>query len=320
MVVTRLSRSSTARRRRRPSGHGSASAMRSCSRAALQQEVEQTYPHRVRRSAAQRRFGLVGASPVIDRGSRVPTWAAWSTSSSSPASQRGSSPRVAGAGVVGRRQRREAARDDAAVCPVSSASSVMTTSVESPPRTRPRVSASGTKAWGGGPTVSTRRLVRAVPMPGEEHPATGTKVDLGFVAEPAGEVLRLGHDRPDDARRRVDEDLPLDGVRNHGENATTMCNLGLRRQSGICNHWVAQQPITEQEPALTTSASKDLIAVLQMTLDGRILNADGRSDWVDSWADGLELLPASTGSFSAQACSRDTSSSGRRCGRPGARG
>jgi dihydrofolate reductase len=28
-----------------------------------------------------------------------------------------------------------------------------------------------------------------------------------------------------------------------------------------------------------------------MTLDGRILDADGRSDWVDSWADGLELLP-----------------------------
>jgi dihydrofolate reductase len=28
-----------------------------------------------------------------------------------------------------------------------------------------------------------------------------------------------------------------------------------------------------------------------MTLDGRILDADGRSDWVDSWADALELLP-----------------------------
>jgi riboflavin biosynthesis pyrimidine reductase len=34
-----------------------------------------------------------------------------------------------------------------------------------------------------------------------------------------------------------------------------------------------------------------LIAVLQMTLDGRILDADGGSDWVDSWSDGLELLP-----------------------------
>ena len=41
-----------------------------------------------------------------------------------------------------------------------------------------------------------------------------------------------------------------------------------------------------------TSTSKNLIAVLQMTLDGRILDSDGRSDWVDSWADGLELLPA----------------------------
>src|SRR6478752_616488 len=28
-----------------------------------------------------------------------------------------------------------------------------------------------------------------------------------------------------------------------------------------------------------------------MTLDGRILDADGGSDWVDSWADGIELLP-----------------------------
>jgi dihydrofolate reductase len=34
-----------------------------------------------------------------------------------------------------------------------------------------------------------------------------------------------------------------------------------------------------------------LIAVLQMTIDGRILDAEGGSDWVDSWADGLGLLP-----------------------------
>jgi dihydrofolate reductase len=40
-----------------------------------------------------------------------------------------------------------------------------------------------------------------------------------------------------------------------------------------------------------TSNSKELIAVLQITLDGRILDTDGGSDWVDSWADGLELLP-----------------------------
>ena len=42
---------------------------------------------------------------------------------------------------------------------------------------------------------------------------------------------------------------------------------------------------------MTTSTSRDLIAVLQMTLDGRILDAAGGSGWVDSWADGLELLP-----------------------------
>jgi dihydrofolate reductase len=40
---------------------------------------------------------------------------------------------------------------------------------------------------------------------------------------------------------------------------------------------------------VTSSTSKRLIAVLQTTLDGRIL--DGASEWVDSWADGLELLP-----------------------------
>jgi dihydrofolate reductase len=40
---------------------------------------------------------------------------------------------------------------------------------------------------------------------------------------------------------------------------------------------------------MTTSTSKTLIAVLQTTLDGRIL--EGGSEWVDSWADGLELLP-----------------------------
>jgi riboflavin biosynthesis pyrimidine reductase len=46
---------------------------------------------------------------------------------------------------------------------------------------------------------------------------------------------------------------------------------------------------------LTTSTSRELIAVLQMTLDGRILDEDGGSDWVDSWADGLELLPPVSG-------------------------
>ena len=43
---------------------------------------------------------------------------------------------------------------------------------------------------------------------------------------------------------------------------------------------------------MTTPISKNLIAVLQMTVDGRILDSDGGSDWVDSWADGLELLPS----------------------------
>ena len=42
---------------------------------------------------------------------------------------------------------------------------------------------------------------------------------------------------------------------------------------------------------MTTSTSKKLIAVLQTTLDGFALDQEGAADWVDSWADGLEVLP-----------------------------
>jgi dihydrofolate reductase len=41
----------------------------------------------------------------------------------------------------------------------------------------------------------------------------------------------------------------------------------------------------------TTSTTRSLIAAMQVTLDGRILGAEDEVDWVDSWADGLELLP-----------------------------
>jgi riboflavin biosynthesis pyrimidine reductase len=59
----------------------------------------------------------------------------------------------------------------------------------------------------------------------------------------------------------------------------------------MCNYRLHNQLVGEKAKHVTTSTSRDLIAVLQMTLDGRILDADGGSDWVDSWADGLELLP-----------------------------
>jgi dihydrofolate reductase len=39
-----------------------------------------------------------------------------------------------------------------------------------------------------------------------------------------------------------------------------------------------------------TTSTRTLIAVLQTTLDGRILDGDGGVDWVDSWADGLGLV------------------------------
>lgn len=42
---------------------------------------------------------------------------------------------------------------------------------------------------------------------------------------------------------------------------------------------------------MTTAESRPFIAAMQVTLDGYSLGSDGNADWVDSWADGLELLP-----------------------------
>ena len=42
---------------------------------------------------------------------------------------------------------------------------------------------------------------------------------------------------------------------------------------------------------MATAATRPFIAAMQVTLDGYSLGPDGRADWVDSWADGLELLP-----------------------------
>jgi dihydrofolate reductase len=42
---------------------------------------------------------------------------------------------------------------------------------------------------------------------------------------------------------------------------------------------------------MTTTSSRPFIAAMQVTLDGYILGPEGEAEWVDSWADGLELLP-----------------------------
>jgi dihydrofolate reductase len=42
---------------------------------------------------------------------------------------------------------------------------------------------------------------------------------------------------------------------------------------------------------MTSTPSRPFIAAMQITLDGYILGPDGEADWVDSWADGLGLLP-----------------------------
>ena len=43
---------------------------------------------------------------------------------------------------------------------------------------------------------------------------------------------------------------------------------------------------------MTAASSRPFIAAMQVTLDGYILGPGGEADWVDSWADGLELLPS----------------------------
>jgi len=42
---------------------------------------------------------------------------------------------------------------------------------------------------------------------------------------------------------------------------------------------------------MAVAESRRFIAAMQVTLDGYSLGPDGTADWVDSWADGLELLP-----------------------------
>lgn len=42
---------------------------------------------------------------------------------------------------------------------------------------------------------------------------------------------------------------------------------------------------------MTTTSLRPFIAAMQVTLDGYILGPDGEADWVDSWADALDLLP-----------------------------
>jgi dihydrofolate reductase len=45
-----------------------------------------------------------------------------------------------------------------------------------------------------------------------------------------------------------------------------------------------------RETNMTTTPPRPFIAAMQVTLDGYILGPDREADWVDSWADGLELL------------------------------
>jgi dihydrofolate reductase len=42
---------------------------------------------------------------------------------------------------------------------------------------------------------------------------------------------------------------------------------------------------------MTTTPKRTFIAGMQVTLDGYSRDSDGQADWVDSWADGLGLVP-----------------------------
>ena len=42
---------------------------------------------------------------------------------------------------------------------------------------------------------------------------------------------------------------------------------------------------------MATRASRPMIAALQVSLDGFIQGPNGEKDWVDSWADAVELIP-----------------------------
>jgi dihydrofolate reductase len=48
---------------------------------------------------------------------------------------------------------------------------------------------------------------------------------------------------------------------------------------------------THQDMEEDMTTSRSLISAMQVTLDGHILGPKDEVDWVDSWADGLELLP-----------------------------
>src|SRR6185295_10696699 len=100
-------------------------------------------------------------------------------------------------------------------------------------------------------------LVRAVPAPGEEQPAAGTQVDLGFVAEPPSQVLRLGHDPPNDLRGSVDDDFPLDRVRDHGGERYQRCaTFGCAGLAACAT--IGCVTIPGSGDTVTTSASKKL--------------------------------------------------------------
>src|ERR1700759_5272420 len=57
----------------------------------------------------------------------------------------------------------------------------------------------------------------------------------------------------------------------------------------MCNSWL-RMVTTPQEIEMAEESSRRFIAAVQVTLDGCILGG-GEADWVDSWADGLGLLP-----------------------------
>jgi hypothetical protein len=63
---------------------------------------------------------------------------------------------------------------------------------------------------------------------------------------------------------------------------------------------------------MASNTSRTMIAALQVSLDGFIQGPNGEKDWVDSWAEAIELIPDVDTFVLGGRMSRTTGSTGNR--------
>jgi dihydrofolate reductase len=49
-------------------------------------------------------------------------------------------------------------------------------------------------------------------------------------------------------------------------------------------------PANKPQKKMTTNMSRKMISAMQISLDGIVEDPDGKTDWVDSWADAIQLI------------------------------